>query len=127
WFSDKWSSVEQIIASHPDISHILVGLDSETQIENIPVNKLQSVVSGQKQSLIVYCDTQVEGINDLFGGAIDFMIAGIANEPLCSFVVARRSKLVQTEGRSCSFCLDLYSYWQWSMRNRESVIEPMRI
>jgi hypothetical protein len=126
WNSGNWDDLEKSLSNRQDISHLLVGIDSNTSIDQIPVSKLLMILAKHKLSLIVYCDVQVTGLNDYFGGAIDYMIGGINSEPPLSFVVARRSRLVQTEGNSDSFNLDLYSFWQWSVRNRASGIEPMR-
>ena len=109
----------------PYISHLLIGIDSKTDINNIPVDMLLNIASKRRYSLIAYCDTIVDGLNDIFNGAIDFMIGGLSN--LRSFVVARRSKLVQTEGNSKYFSRDLYSYWQWTMRDRKPIIKPMSL
>ena len=125
WSSDGWDDFENKVSKMPYISHMLIGIDSETAINDIPVEKLLSLASKRRYSLIAYCDTIVDGLNDIFNGAIDFMI-GVLNN-LRSFVVARRSRLVQTEGNSRCFNRDLYSYWQWAMRDRKSLIEPMRI
>ena len=125
WSSDGWDDFENKVSEIPNISHLLVGIDSETAIKDIPVDKLLNLASKRRYSLIAYCDTIVDGLNDIFNGAIDFMI-GVLNN-LRSFVVARRSRLVQTEGNSKCFNRDLYSYWQWTMRDRKSLIEPMRI
>jgi len=124
---DNWDKFEQKMSVNSVTSHILIGIDSETTLENIPIKNLLQVVSNKRYSLIVYCNSQIEGLNDLFGGTIDYMIGKVSLEPVISFVVARRNKLVQTEGASCSFNHDLYSHWQWSMRDRKSVIEPMWI
>jgi len=125
WSSDVWDDFENKISKTPNISHILIGIDSETAVKDIPVEKLLNLASKRRYSLIAYCDTIVDGLNDIFNGAIDFMI-GILNN-LRSFVVARRSRLVQTEGNSRCFNRDLYSYWQWTMRDRKPLIKPMRV
>ena len=127
WFSEKWDDFENGLPSYNDVSHILIGIDSETDLRHIPVKKLLQLSARHKFSLIVYCDTSVTGLNDLFEGSIDYMIGGLEVEPIQSFVVARRSRLVQTEGKSNCFNLDLHSFWQWTMRNREPIIEPMRV
>lgn len=125
WFADGWSRLFGIIGSSRQLNTILIGLDSETDVNDIPVEELVAAASQTKSRLIVYCETDVEGLNDRFKNAIDFMIGECDCHPHRSFVVARRSKLVQTEGVSRSFNLNLYTYWQWSMRKRNPVIEPM--
>ena len=126
-FTDNWKEIENRLYCRPNISHLLVGIDFDASMEQIPMNNLLNILSTHNCSLIVYCDSSVDGLNDIFGGAIDFMICGLNNEPPLSFVVARRSQLVQTEGNSGSFNFDLYSYWQWSVRDRTPFIEPMQV
>jgi len=125
WFTDGWNRVDEVVAANPKISKILIGIDAETSVDDIPVEALLAVAAKRKTGLIVYCETNVDGLNDRFKGAIDFMIADCDCHTKHSFVVARRSKLVQTEGVSRSFNFDLYRFWQWSMRKRNSIIEPM--
>ena len=126
WFSDGLDNFEEKKSTYSSVTHLLVGIDSDNLIEKIPVKKLLKLSLTHKYNLIVYCDSPVLGLNDVFDGAIDYMVGGVSIEPLLSFVVARRSRLVQTEGKSRNFNNDLYSYWQWSLRNREPFIEPMR-
>jgi hypothetical protein len=125
WFTDGWNRLDEVVTANPKISKILIGIDAETEVDDIPVEALLSVAAKRKTGLIVYCETSVDGLNDRFKGAIDFMIGECDCYTKHSFVVARRSKLVQTEGVSRSFHFDLYGYWQWSMRKRNSIIEPM--
>lgn len=125
WFSGGWSRLLQIIGSSRQLNTILIGIDAQTEVNDIPVEELVAAASQTKSRLIVYCETDVDGLNDQFKNAIDFMIGECDCHPHQSFVVARRSKLVQTEGVSRSFNLNLYNYWQWSMRKRNPVIEPM--
>jgi hypothetical protein len=126
WFSEDWEDFVNNFTKCSNISHLLVGIDSETSIDQVPIKKLLQFTSKNKCSLIVYCDTDVTGLNDIFDGAIDYMIGDVTNEPVMSFVVARRNRLVQTEGNSSSFSNNLYLFWQLSLRNRTSFIEPMR-
>ncbi len=125
WVIDGWSSLENVIEANGNIKKILIGIEAETEVDDIPIEKLLALATKNKIGIIVYCQTDVDGLNDRFKGAIDFMIGECDCHPHRSFVVARRSKLVQTEGVSQSFNFDLYAYWQWSMRNRNSIIEPM--
>ncbi len=125
WFLDGWTNLRNAILSNKNINTLVIGIDADTDVNDIPVEELFAVVMLNKINLIVYCETDVEGLNDQFKNAIDFMIGECDCHPHRSFVVARRSKLVQTEGISRSFNHNLYTYWQWSMRNRHSIIEPM--
>ena len=122
---DNWDEFEKNISRNFNITHLLVGIDSATSIDTVPVKKLLQFATKNRYSLIVYCDADVTGINDIFDGAIDYMIGNVSEEPHLSFVVARRNKLVQTEGKSSTFGKDLYLFWQWYVRDRGAYIAPM--
>ena len=126
WSSDNWDDFENNLSRCSNVTHLLVGIDSETSMDTVPIKKLLQLATKNRYSLIVYCDTEVTGINDIFDGAIDYMIGSVSEDPLLSFVVARRNRLVQTEGKTRTFGKDLYLFWQWSVRDRGAYIEPMK-
>jgi hypothetical protein len=125
WSSDSWDEFEENLSKYSNVTHLLVGIDS-TSIDNVPIKKLLQLSAKNRYSLIVYSDTDVNGLNDIFDGAIDYMIGCVTEEPPLSFVIARRNRLVQTEGKTRSFGKDLYMFWQWSMQDRAPYIEPVR-
>ena len=55
---------------------------------------------------------------------IDYLVGNLISS-LSSFVLARRNKLVQTEGNARSLSKDLHNLWQQTLRNRRREIEPM--
>jgi hypothetical protein len=127
WFSDDREKIVNNLSKYSEITHLLIEINTDTSLEQVQIKNLLQLASKNKYSLIVYCDTDVTGINDTFDGAIDYMIGGIEEQPFMSFVVARRNRLVQTEGNSSNFSNNLYLLWQMSLRNRARYIEPMRI
>jgi hypothetical protein len=113
---------QQIQAQH-SLTHLLLNLSDAEALSDGDLEQLLHLITRRKLTLIVNCDSVVHGLNDRFMGAIDFMIGKIHDQR--SFVVARRSKLVQAEGNSRNLNKDLYAYWQWSVRHRNAVLEPM--
>ena len=74
-------------------------------------------------ALIVDNCTDVLSMADVDRYGIDFLI-GSSNDDL-SVILARRSKLVQTEGNARNASQDLYAMWQDDMRQRRPTLEPM--
>lgn len=122
---NDWNGISSSLQNLPGITHLLVNISCPIAITNNEINRLLSLINDHKVTLIINCEAEVVGLNDLFMNAIDFMIGKYDTGQPGSFVVARRSKLVQTEGNSKCFSLDLYSYWQLSLSGRDAVIEPM--
>jgi hypothetical protein len=116
-------AIEQLIQAQHSLSHVLLNLSDAETLSDSDLEQLLQLINRRKLTLIVNCDSEVDGLNDRFMGAIDFMVGKIHNQR--SFVVARRSKLVQAEGNSRTLNKDLYAYWQWSVRHRNAIIEPM--
>lgn len=115
--------IEQLIQRQHSLTHVLLNLSDAEALSDSDLKHLLQLISRRKLTLIVNCDSVVHGLNDRFLGSIDFMVGKIHSQR--SFVVARRSKLVQAEGNSRNLNKDLYAYWQWSVRHRNAVIEPM--
>lgn len=116
-------SMELLVQSRPRLSYILLNIpDVQTLADNV-LKQLLQIISRNKLTLIVNCDLEVTALNDRFMGAIDFMVGKL--HKLRSFVVARRSKLVATEGNSRKLNMDLHAYWQLSLSKRNAFLEPM--
>ncbi|MCA1744908.1 MAG: hypothetical protein LC643_04225, partial [Bacteroidales bacterium] len=116
-------AIEMLIRTQHSLSHVLLNLSDAEALTDSDLEQLLQLINRRKLTLIVNCDSEVDGLNDRFMGAIDFMIGKTHSQR--SFVIARRSKLVQAEGNSRNLNNDLYAYWQWSVRHRNAVIEPM--
>lgn len=115
--------IEQYLHTQHSLTHVLLNLSDTETLSDSDLEQLLQLINRRKLTLIVNCDSQVHGLNDRFMGAIDFMVGKIQHQR--SFVIARRSKLVQAEGNSRNLNKDLYAYWQWSVRHRNAIIEPM--
>ncbi len=125
WLLNGWGNLPNVIRDNNLIKNLLIVIDDYTDVDDLPIDEIILVTKKNKIGLIIFCEEDVDGLNDKFKGAIDFMVGKCNNKPHQSFLVARRSRLVQTEGYSRNFNLDLYRYWQFSLRNRNSIIEPM--
>ncbi|PWE01056.1 2-aminoethylphosphonate--pyruvate aminotransferase [Marinilabilia rubra] len=124
---DEISLVDAVLGSETNVSHfvLVIGKDDE-QIEKY-INHLKPILKFKGIDLILYCTSSVQSINDRTNGAVDYMIGGWSDFPDNSFVVARRNKLVQTEGNSRALNFDLYASWQWCLQGRGSNIAPMEM
>lgn len=122
---DSWNAIDEMLILNPGITHLLLNISSSSIINSQEIFRLLNLIENYRLTLIVNCQSEVDGINDQFLNAIDFMVAEHESDEPGSFVVARRSKLVQTEGNARNFTFDLYTYWQHSLRNRNAIIEPM--
>lgn len=119
--------IETFLYAQSNVSHLVLVIgNDDDQVEKY-IRQLQPVLQHQRIELILFCDSAVQGINDRTNGSVDYMIGGWDEIPDNSFVVARRNKLVQTEGNSRSLTHDLYASWQWALRGRESHITPMEM
>ena len=124
---DEISLVESVLGSGSSVSHfvLVIGKD-DGEIEEY-INHLLPILNFKGIELILYCNTSVQSVNDRSNGAVDYMIGGWDEYQENSFVVARRNKLVQTEGHSRSLNFDLYASWQWCLQGRGSNIAPMEM
>jgi hypothetical protein len=122
--SGSESELEALLAFKHTFTHLLINVD-ESFLKGEWIGTFIRLAEKYKLMLIVNCLIDTIGLNDKFQGCIDFLVGEYHDDFTKSFVVARRSKLVQIEGNSRSFTFDLYAFWQWSMRNRNPIIEPM--
>jgi hypothetical protein len=124
---DEIPLVKTFLTSRTNVSHLIlvVGYDDD-RIEKY-IRHIRPVLDLNGIDLVLYCTASVERIHDRTNGGVDYMIGGWDESPDNSFVVARRNKLVQTEGNSRLFNYDLYASWQWSLRARETNIVPMEM
>ncbi len=119
--------IETFLSSQNNVSHLVLVVDNkDSEIEKY-INHLRPVLDIKGIDLILYCTAMVESINDRTNGAVDYLVGGWEEAPENAFVVARRSRLVQTEGNSRSLDLDLYSSWQWGLKTRGANILPMEM
>lgn len=119
--------VETFLSSRSDVSHLLLVIEHNDAVVEEYIEHLRSVLDYRGIDLILYCTSFVESINDRTNGSVDYLIGGWDEFPDNSFVVARRNRLVQTEGNSRSLHFDLHAYWQWGLKGRGPGILPMEM
>ncbi len=118
---------ETLLYSRSAISHVLLTIDTDNEETDQLIHQLCPILEHRGVDLILYCPSSVQSINDRANNCVDFLVGGWADLPEVSFVVARRNKLVLTEGNSRSLHHDLYASWEGMLQNRGSDIMPMEI
>nr|WP_321450134.1 hypothetical protein [uncultured Carboxylicivirga sp.] len=124
---NDWEEFGLIAANYRRYSHILVSCDVNDQEEMDQLRKISTLVDNMRIGLIVHCRRKPMELNELSNLSVDYMICNGTNSDISSVVIARRSRLVQTEGNARDSKLDLYNYWQSTLYGRNSYIEPMAI
>ncbi|MFW6352348.1 MAG: 2-aminoethylphosphonate--pyruvate aminotransferase [Bacteroidota bacterium] len=119
--------VETFLSSRPEVSHLVLVIDHNDVIVEQYIEHLRAALDHKGIDLILYSTSFVESINDRTNGSVDYLIGGWDEFPDNSFVVARRNRLVQTEGNSRSLHFDLHAAWQWGLKGRGPCILPMEI
>jgi len=119
------TNVANALQFYPEISHVLIHIESPEWLEQFAISDIVKTIVLAGREIIVSCDASVTGLDDVVKSMITYLVGSFDEKDDKSFVVARRNKLVQTEGNARSLHYDLYANWQWSMRKRTSVIEPM--
>ncbi|MCQ2228500.1 MAG: hypothetical protein MJZ13_01995 [Bacteroidales bacterium] len=113
------NALEAVMNSNKRITHVICSSERSTESMSL----IGSMVKEYKKSLIV--DNANDGIdtNNMNAYGIDFLIT--AEENCETLIVARRSRLVQTEGNARRACHDIYAMWQNNMSMRRATLEPM--
>ena len=111
------ATAEEMLKSHPEITHVMM-IHSETTSGIL--NDIQSIgelAHGYGKTFIVDAMSSFGGVNiPVKDWHIGFLISSankcIQGVPGFSFIIARRSLLMETKGRARSLCLDLYDQWE---------------
>lgn len=117
--------IESFLYSRDNVSHLLLVAGVDDINPEKYIQPLSDVLKHKGIDLVLFCTSAVESISDRTNDSVDYMVGGWEDIPDNSFVVARRNKLVQTEGNSRSLNNDLYASWQLMLRGRQSRITPM--
>ena len=125
--TEQWEEFVSIVANYKSYSHILFSCDVHSEYEMDQLKKIATLIKDLKIGLIVHCRRQAMELNKVRELNIDYMICNGSGSEISSVVLASRRKLVQIEGISRSYDMDLYNYWQTSLFGRKSFIEPMAI
>lgn len=109
------------------ISHMLVCEDDTFSLQDDQMKMFGDLAAAHKLDLIVECARKPLSLRQAVEFGISFLVSPILGCANQSLILARRSRLVQAEGRSRSMVHDLYRYWQRIVAQRRHVIEPMAI
>jgi len=124
---EEFPLIETFISAQVNVSHIVLVMEHDDSDIDQFIRHLRPLLDLKKIELIIYCTSSVEKIHDRTNGAVDYFIGGWDDLADNSFVVARRNRLVQTEGNSRSSDFDLYASWQWRLKERGATILPMEM
>jgi aspartate aminotransferase-like enzyme len=116
--NDIATALETILSVNRNITHILCG--SEVSAEDL--NKIGELSRKYRRSLIADNSREDYTMADIDKYNIDFLVCPQSEG---SLIIARRSKLVQTEGNARNISNDLYTIWQAGLADRRSTLEPM--
>lgn len=114
-------ATETLLKVNQRITHILCS----TQLDAEVVRRLTELAHRNGRSVIVDSTSDSMDMGDIEKSGVDFAIsAGEGDRPV-SVIVARRSRLVMTEGNARRREHDIYMAWQASLEGRTSRIRPM--
>ncbi len=119
-----FTSLEELLDSSNNFSHICISLSESTSLKDIDLLRLKDITEKSNADIFLYYSGDIMNLNRIRKYKIDYLVGNLMSS-LSSFVLARRNKLVQTEGNARSFSKDLHSLWQQTLRNRRREIEPM--
>lgn len=125
--SDELEAVVSVLAHERKYSHILISCDVNTPECKESIRLLANELKKTAINLIIQCRRSPMDLNEVSELNIAYMVCNGLSSFINSVVLARRSQLVQTEGISRSYDLDLYSYWQKTLSGRKPGIKPMAI
>ncbi len=120
---DLLDALSTILQANRNISHVLCSSERSSEM----LRKIGAVVRNERCSFVVDNCTDVISMKNINDFCIDFLITASTDndENPISLIVARRSRLVQTEGNARTASQDIYTMWQKSMQDRRSTLEPM--
>ncbi len=118
-----FTSLEELLNSS-NFSHICISLSDSPSLKDIDLLRLKDITEKSNTDIFLYYSGDIMNLNRIRKYKIDYLVGNLISS-LSSFVLARRNKLVQTEGNARSFSKDLHSLWQQTLRTRRREIEPM--
>lgn len=119
--ADIIAATETLMKVNPCISHILCSSQCDTQT----VKALARLAHRNGRGLIVDTSADDMDMTSIEDSGADFAISAADGESPVSVIVARRSKLVMTEGNARNASHDIYALWQQSLSSRSSDLKPM--
>lgn len=109
--------VEKLLQENPEITHIsMVHSETTSGILN-DIASVAKVAKKYDKTFIVDAMSSFGGVDiDVQGLGIDFIISSankcIQGVPGFSFIICNRERLLQSQGKARSLCLDLYGQWE---------------
>ncbi len=119
-------NLASLLQINKHVSSVLLVLSSD--ISETIISVIADICSVYKVDLLIFTKGVCKlNVTNLLGWGVNFLVSSPNLQEHNSIVIARRSSLVKTEGISRYFRYDLYSYWQRSIRSRNSHIQPLVI
>jgi aspartate aminotransferase-like enzyme len=115
--------LERLLSDSGTFSHVCISLTNES-LYNFDLGETIKLISRNNLGIIIDYSGDVKNLVDIDINSFDFL-ASNTNKDDVSFVAARRSKLVQTEGNARSYSMDLYGFWQETLKSRHRAIRPV--
>ncbi len=109
--------IKNILSKNPSVSHVsMVHIETTSGIQN-DIEAVARVVKDQGRVFIVDAMSSFGGVDiPMQKMGIDFLISSankcIQGVPGFSFIIARRSLLLECKGKARSLSLDLYDQWE---------------
>lgn len=117
---DLAEAAKAILEANKSISHILV----DTAAGRDTLRTLARLAKANRRGLMADNTSAAISIADLEEAGVDFTLAGTSVDDI-ALVVARRSRLVMTEGNARQAEHDLYAAWQNTLEARNPTWAPM--
>ncbi len=121
----EWDDFDALVSGFSRFSHVLFSCEESDCTTIDQLKKLSTRINKKRAGLIVNCNSDSIQLSDVKNADIDYLVYNGTGCSITSVVLARRSKLVQTEGISRSYTHNLYAFWQKAMSRRKSIIKPM--
>ncbi len=116
--------VEDLYQKH-NFSHIVYCIDDNEGLKSEDIIQLSLVCNNTNTDLILFYNyVNSEVFEEYVAYQAAFSVFATNTNHTQSCVLAKRNRLVQTEGISPSFDYDLYAHWQRILSSKQS-IEPM--
>ncbi|MCF0191764.1 MAG: hypothetical protein HUJ96_10940 [Marinilabiliaceae bacterium] len=116
------TDIESVLKANLRISHVMcTGRRGRRDLEEIG-----RLAHRMHRSFVVEVEeNEVLRLRDVEELSIDFLISSPKDDRDVSLIVAKRAKLVQTEGNARSSQYDIYAMWQQEVGMRSSTLLPM--
>ncbi|MBQ3635435.1 MAG: hypothetical protein II951_07470 [Bacteroidales bacterium] len=118
---DVVTAVATILSVNPRISHVM----TSTHLDSNVLCQLGATIRSYHKQLVVDNSDDELTVEAITEAGIDFAIAASETEDNVSVIIARRSRLVMTEGNARRSSHDIYALWQSSLSSRNSTWLPM--